>query len=1199
MQGNDYLDQSSGESQASQTIALALASKSKAQALGRPALGDVTMEDVTTSDVAVLANSQAPKYHYYGLAESQTQTQSCEAEDPDESSQKENLASAEVIEVKAVAHARAKSPRPNVIRTPTKQPKANSRAQQAESSKPKSTPQKGVAFRSPRATPVKAASTKLSSLKTPPPPRRGTYPQVDQFSQDSFARGFDDGLDPGQRYIASSTKFVLPVSQLADEPSDTMSHRPSTSSAYSYRSTLLGRETPEGRVLVESTPSNSEASQSSQEVSQELEPSANDSEAEEVQEAQPQPEELTYSQISDDSAPTLSYQRYINGEQLTPDPGPDPVQATPPQPVLSVVPPASGDMATQPSTQPNSPTCTTQETSAYEPSPALSIPKGMRGLVHPDRPWRIEPYLATRRANEASASAAAAPTISSAMATAGTGAPAAASAEMETQPLDDTALPYINPPQSLNEANPLANSATQLHGDATQPSDAFIPSHIPSGMPETQPSNGEENWVPPPRRTFPPRRTQKTLQPPTFTPESAARSTLDPPDQMEMEVVPDSEPLRAEASTSSSPAKKAPSRRTFLNLSPNPSSEEDSGEIIPDSIIEDEPEENAGEPMDQDVPDDVRERVSSSGQGGVAAAEGNDGIEEDEDDDVPLAAVTSKVNETKKAEKGKGKAAGRSMGPPPAPKAAKGKEKEIYRDTPTPKGKAKATAPADGASVQPSRGNTRRIDLDRSWETGEVPSSAPEQDAVPQPKPVKPPPKQPKNLAPKNATSKAATKVVKRKKKQPQISESEDAESELSDLPDEALVPKVEEDDDDETTEPADNDDYSEDVDMPRKRKRVAKAPTRKRSTKKAKTQQPKSASPVPGPSRQMTRLRSVTVASTRTVLGQPTRVFALWRNDGYYYPGIVHAIRPHGQYHVKFDDSTESDLALDQIRVAELRVDDEVIVADSTRSVKVVDVSQLDEDIVTVLIKGARQEVELQLVKLSNKSAQHAWQDRIPSAESIIPKIQLVTPSPSPSKASIISGTSTRPQSALFEGTGFVITMSATNNNYQKDKAKMQKYIQSHGGTVIDDWSCVLNLDGKHIKSPKRWVIAQKDIGWRGKDVDRVFLLSDDANTKPKYLIAIALGVPCVDTQWVESSVKENLETEWHSFLLSQGFSEALEGRVSQMIDLDWGTDSICVTHIMSNKIPPKIFKGYSVLCLGEDLMPPAPSRGNKVCTR
>ena len=57
---------------------------------------------------------------------------------------------------------------------------------------------------------------------------------------------------------------------------------------------------------------------------------------------------------------------------------------------------------------------------------------------------------------------------------------------------------------------------------------------------------------------------------------------------------------------------------------------------------------------------------------------------------------------------------------------------------------------------------------------------------------------------------------------------------------------------------------------------------------------------------------------------------------------------------------------------------------------------------------------------------------------------------------------------------------------------------------------------------------------------------------------------------------------------------SEILDARVSQYVDLDWGNSPAHLTDIMTYNVPPKVFRGKSLLCLSNDYLP----KNNKLKT-
>ena len=395
----------------------------------------------------------------------------------------------------------------------------------------------------------------------------------------------------------------------------------------------------------------------------------------------------------------------------------------------------------------------------------------------------------------------------------------------------------------------------------------------------------------------------------------------------------------------------------------------------------------------------------------------------------------------------------------------------------------------------------------RSWEVGEVPSSVPEQDIVntirgsTSTKDVKPP---------QNKQRSRSTSVAP--KGQRQHSNSVDEES------DEKLPRGSTENED--GTELAD-DEYQDAAPGPssRKRKRAPaiKAPG---ANPKAAPKRSKRSNATPAT---RARLRSaVSSSATRAVGGHATRVFALWKQDGHYYSGIIHSIEVGDKYMVKFDDGTTAAVNIDQMRRCELHVGDDVLVANRTRGSRVVDVDRLADDFVTISLDDERVEFEIRDIRIAHKTIAYTWKDRVLSAETIVATVKSTKVSPSPSKLSVTSVPAVRGyRKKVLAKTGLIVTLSATNGNWEKDKEDILNGVKNTGGFVVDDLSTVIRMEGQHSMSNNRWVIEKADAHWIGNDeIERLFLLADDPNQKPKFLIALALGIPCLSTTWLRDSV-------------------------------------------------------------------------------
>ncbi|KAF8636637.1 hypothetical protein AX17_003445 [Amanita inopinata Kibby_2008] len=389
------------------------------------------------------------------------------------------------------------------------------------------------------------------------------------------------------------------------------------------------------------------------------------------------------------------------------------------------------------------------------------------------------------------------------------------------------------------------------------------------------------------------------------------------------------------------------------------------------------------------------------------------------------------------------------------------------------------------------------------------------------------------------------------------------------------------------------------DIDVPassRKRKRgtsLIKAPSTRGKGVNAKASKPVVAASSGKllHSKQTKKLRSMTASASRTINVEATRVFALWRQDGHFYSGIVHSLQQDNRYLVKFDDETEAVVNLEQMRSCELHTGDDVLLPGRTRSSKVMNLSMLEDDVVIVGADGEEEEVHVCNLRIASRTIKSAWKDRLLTPQSVVPVVlpNKTGESPTPSEVTSVSAPSTRGDRRKFlSKTGLVVTLSAGSGNWEKEKESLLGTIRSNGGVVLDDLASIIKMEGKHAHNNNRWVLNKDEVHWNTKeDVERVFLLADDSNQKPKFLIAVGLGIPCLSVNWLHESTLAGEEKEWTTYMLPQGYSDTLGARISQQVDVDWGNSVHQLTDIMDNAVPAKVFHNQSILCVGSDMVP------------
>ncbi|KAI0282996.1 hypothetical protein BGY98DRAFT_911778 [Russula aff. rugulosa BPL654] len=326
------------------------------------------------------------------------------------------------------------------------------------------------------------------------------------------------------------------------------------------------------------------------------------------------------------------------------------------------------------------------------------------------------------------------------------------------------------------------------------------------------------------------------------------------------------------------------------------------------------------------------------------------------------------------------------------------------------------------------------------------------------------------------------------------------------------------------------------------------------------------------------------------------TRVFALWRQDAAYFSGIVfERVGQSDRFKINFDDGDEDLVDLKNLRRLELQIGDRVSIIESHEKATVANVDGQHQDTVTVRLaddSSAELEIKVSGLKIQSRAIRSQWGDRTLNADEImtlVSRTKLETPTTS------LRNSSASLSKRLLSKVGIVVTLSV-GRDWEREKEMITRIIRTNGGTVLDDWSDIFSLAGEYSSNKKRWVITSDNIGAELKDdVHQVFLVSDAANAKPRFLTALALGIPCLSIEWLRDlSSNQCAVSDWRRYLLPAGYSDSLGARVTQMVDLDWGTTLDHLTGIMSNNVATKLFSKKSVLVLGQEYFP-LPAKGKK----
>ncbi|KZT40125.1 hypothetical protein SISSUDRAFT_1118558 [Sistotremastrum suecicum HHB10207 ss-3] len=346
-------------------------------------------------------------------------------------------------------------------------------------------------------------------------------------------------------------------------------------------------------------------------------------------------------------------------------------------------------------------------------------------------------------------------------------------------------------------------------------------------------------------------------------------------------------------------------------------------------------------------------------------------------------------------------------------------------------------------------------------------------------------------------------------------------------------------------------------------------------------------------------RTHSPGLAEKESLANDGTRVFAFWKSDGFYYSGTVtgpyHSSS--SKYSVLFDDSNSADVDISQLRQCILHVHDLVqLCGRAGRGVgKVVSTSRwLTEGIVTVQMDSDDSELDLAASELKLRKEwilADSWQNRLIQSDAII----FPTHTPGPS-ANLRRGGHPPPSSkggGVLSRVGFLITLCPNVNDADSNKDRLCAVIKAAGGTFITDWNEIFSLDDALLTNGKYWMRKIDDIKYIGKGLDRIFLLSDQESHTAKYLIALALGVPCLSISILDE-VKAKGTFNWKNHVLAAGASRFFGQKVAQRFAYDWG-DNLDLSQLFKFSVSNKAFIGEKVLCLGPSFVPKNIKKGLK----
>lgn len=284
------------------------------------------------------------------------------------------------------------------------------------------------------------------------------------------------------------------------------------------------------------------------------------------------------------------------------------------------------------------------------------------------------------------------------------------------------------------------------------------------------------------------------------------------------------------------------------------------------------------------------------------------------------------------------------------------------------------------------------------------------------------------------------------------------------------------------------------------------------------------------------------------------TRVFGLWRDDGWIYPGTIVGVSG-GRVDVVFDDESKGKLLFEELRRCELKrgdyiryrgteIDTETQAETLARDLRVyrvesgVDGSDVEghlqsQDVVVATKvdvafedqskEGDRcQRLNVEGIAIVSEHVAQLDDRKLtpaeiaafapPSAKAIKPLTLLNHPPPT-----VLESVAVNRKLGIFSRMAFLITSTPASGT-DSEKAAFVKLLEEHGGTVLE----IAHLFT--VKTLEKGGDSTLEFARRsGLDkIDFILLLAERPCTTSKYLVALSLGIPCVSSRFVYNSIQD-----------------------------------------------------------------------------
>lgn len=206
-------------------------------------------------------------------------------------------------------------------------------------------------------------------------------------------------------------------------------------------------------------------------------------------------------------------------------------------------------------------------------------------------------------------------------------------------------------------------------------------------------------------------------------------------------------------------------------------------------------------------------------------------------------------------------------------------------------------------------------------------------------------------------------------------------------------------------------------------------------------------------------------------------------------------------------------------------------------------------------------------------------------------PSRRLSTPSTPPSreyrtkKSGIPFSRPSKPVSRICTGLFENMIFAVTNIVAENDRKRSTHQIIENGGQILNDgFDELFNIPNLELalpakQSPKNLIRSKFGLSQSAEAFGFTCLIADKHCRTAKYIQALALGIPCLATRWIQDCVTREKILPWETYLLPSGESSFLGGAIRSRILPPYLPSEATLPSTLADR--PKLLDGNSVLLI------------------